>query len=139
MKNSVFHLLLTGARALLGVLRDKTGRPFALQRFQTKRARYAGVFYFGKAVCLFFIVFAATFLNPFDAFPQAGDLQEADLQALVSGNNEFALDLFQAIREEEGNLFVSPYSISLALAMAYAGARNETARHSGKTRLSGIN
>ncbi|MDP7036049.1 MAG: serpin family protein, partial [Planctomycetota bacterium] len=33
----------------------------------------------------------------------------------------------QQIRSKEGNLFVSPYSISTALAMTYAGARDNTA------------
>jgi len=45
---------------------------------------------------------------------------------LVSGNTEFAFDLYQAVRAREGNLLYSPYSVSLALAMAYAGARGTT-------------
>ncbi len=49
-----------------------------------------------------------------------------DLDALAAGNRAFAFDLYQAIRSEDGNLFYSPYSISLALAMTYAGARGET-------------
>jgi serpin B len=52
---------------------------------------------------------------------------EQDLQELVEGNSIFAFDLYQAIRAKDGNLFYSPYSISLALAMTYAGARAETA------------
>ena len=55
------------------------------------------------------------------------DASPSDLQALAAGNNAFALDLYQALREEAGNLFLSPYSISLALAMTFAGARSETA------------
>ena len=35
----------------------------------------------------------------------------------VQGNNAFALDLYAQIREGVGNLFVSPYSISSALAL----------------------
>jgi serpin B len=51
----------------------------------------------------------------------------ADVRTLVQGNNAFALDLYARLRGQEGNLFYSPYSVSTALAMAYAGARGETA------------
>jgi len=51
----------------------------------------------------------------------------ADVKELVAGNTVFALDLYKALRSEDGNLFYSPYSISLALAMTYAGARGDTA------------
>ena len=61
------------------------------------------------------------------------EVDEADLTALVSGNSAFAFDLYQALREEDGNLFYSPYSISLALAMTYAGARGETAQQMADT------
>ncbi len=54
------------------------------------------------------------------------NVEEADLAEMVSGNNTFAFDLYQALQEGNGNLFYSPYSISLALAMTYAGARGET-------------
>ena len=54
---------------------------------------------------------------------------DSELTDLVRGNNDFAFNLYQKLREEEsGNLFYSPYSISLALAMTYAGARDETER-----------
>lgn len=57
-----------------------------------------------------------------------------DLAELVAGNGAFALDLYQALRtRESGNLFYSPYSISLALAMTYAGARGETAAEMAET------
>ena len=45
---------------------------------------------------------------------------------MVEGNTAFALDLYQSLSQSDGNLFYSPYSISLALAMAYGGARGET-------------
>ena len=61
----------------------------------------------------------------------APDVPAADLQALISGNSAFALDFYHAVRQEEhnqnSNLFFSPYSLSQALAMTYAGARNKTA------------
>jgi serpin B len=54
------------------------------------------------------------------------NVPEGALQALVSGNNAFALDLYQSLRTEDGNLFYSPYSISIALGMTYGGARGNT-------------
>jgi serine protease inhibitor len=56
-----------------------------------------------------------------------------DLAALVAGNNAFALDLYHALYSEQDNLLCAPYSISLALAMAYAGARGETERQMAET------
>lgn len=47
--------------------------------------------------------------------------------AVVKGNTAFALKMHQELSSKEGNLFFSPYSISSALAMTYAGARNNTA------------
>jgi serpin B len=58
------------------------------------------------------------------ALPSAS---KADVQALVEGNTAFAFDLYQALRSSSGNLVYSPYSISLAFAMAYGGAGGETA------------
>ena len=57
----------------------------------------------------------------------------SDVAELVSGNSTFAFDLYQAIKEGDGNLFYSPYSISLALAMTYAGARGETEQQMAET------
>jgi serpin B len=51
-----------------------------------------------------------------------------DIYLLAEGNTRFALDLYQQIRTEPGNLFYSPYSISSALAMTYAGAEGITAQ-----------
>ena len=56
----------------------------------------------------------------------APDVNETDVDTLSTENRTFALDLYQALRQEEGNLFFSPYSISAALAMTYAGAKGDT-------------
>ncbi len=50
-----------------------------------------------------------------------------DLAALADGNEAFAFDLYHVLAADEGNLFFSPYSISVALAMTYAGAAGDTA------------
>jgi serpin B len=60
-------------------------------------------------------------------------VNQADLATLVDGNSAFALDLYQALKDTDGNLFYSPYSISEALAMTYGGARSETAKQMAGT------
>jgi serpin B len=52
--------------------------------------------------------------------------------ALVRGNNAFALDLYGRLAQGDGNRFLSPLSISTALAMTYAGADGETASQMAK-------
>jgi len=54
------------------------------------------------------------------------DVPQGELAELVAGNSAFAFDLYQELRGEEGNLFYSPFSISIALAMTFAGARTTT-------------
>ena len=61
------------------------------------------------------------------------DVSQASLSELTDANTAFAFDLYQALREDDGNLFFSPFSISAALAMPYAGARDETERQMAET------
>jgi len=61
------------------------------------------------------------------------DVDDTDLTMLVNGNSDFAFDLYQALNKEDDNIFYSPYSISLALAMTYAGARGETEQQMADT------
>jgi serpin B len=63
----------------------------------------------------------------------AAAVGQVDMAALVDGNNAFAFDLYRALKEAQGNLFYSPYSISQALAMTYAGARDTTEKEMAGT------
>jgi len=70
--------------------------------------------------------------DPPDEIPPI-DVPAEDLKALVDGNNQFAIDLYkQVAAKQDGNLILSPYSISSALAMTYAGARGQTAEEMKK-------
>ena len=55
------------------------------------------------------------------------DVSSDDAAALVTGNTDFAFNLYRALSSSSGNLFYSPYSISEALAMTWAGAQGNTA------------
>jgi serpin B len=50
----------------------------------------------------------------------------SDTASVVSGNNQFAFDLYAKLASGDGNLFFSPYSISTAMGMTWAGARGNT-------------
>lgn len=56
---------------------------------------------------------------PFTASPE--------VKSTVDANTAFALDLYQTLKAQPGNLFFSPYTISTSLAMTYAGAHGQTA------------
>ena len=61
------------------------------------------------------------------------DVSAGQLAALVSGNSTFAFNLYQQLTQgNSGNIFYSPYSISTALAMTYAGANGDTATQMAK-------
>ncbi|MCK5064974.1 MAG: serpin family protein [Candidatus Fermentibacteraceae bacterium] len=64
------------------------------------------------------------------SIPEAQTITDTQaVQELISGNNDFAMDLYKEVCRihVSDNIFLSPYSISSALGMTYAGARGETA------------
>ena len=62
------------------------------------------------------------------------DVSDDDLSNLIKGNGSFAFDIYQTLKKNNtGNLFYSPYSISTALAMTYAGARSDTEKQMSDT------
>jgi serpin B len=84
-------------------------------------------------LCWFSVAFGMVLLASSWAAAQGQKPLSKESQAVVQGNNEFAFDLYKQLRKEEGNLFFSPYSISSALGMTYAGARAETADQMAST------
>lgn len=69
----------------------------------------------------------AVLTNSSVAAAQEGAVATSEEKAgVVKGNSHFAVALYAKLQAQKGNLFFSPYSISSALAMTYAGARGET-------------
>jgi serpin B len=64
-------------------------------------------------------------VDPFTERAVPADLA-GEVARVVDANSRFAFDIYRVVRETPGNLFLSPYSISTAFAMVYAGARGET-------------
>ncbi len=64
---------------------------------------------------------------------ESPDIDPAEQGLLIEGNSAFAFELYRQLRGEDGNLFYSPHSISVALAMTYAGASGETAEQMADT------
>jgi len=80
-----------------------------------------------KAIIRILILMAAiTVSTDSIAMDNSAEKENMSKKIIVEGNNRFALELFAKLQSTKGNLFFSPYSISTALAMAHAGARNET-------------
>lgn len=85
-----------------------------LKHLETIAVRLGGVLAVIPLLFLTLLVFAA---------PKA----EAGERASVGAVNGLAVDLYQEFAKEGENLCFSPYSISTAFAMVYAGAAGETA------------
>jgi len=78
-----------------------------------------------KPVPIIVLMLSFSFSSPLGA-------RAAQPQSLVESDTAFALDLYGGLKSGPGNLFFSPYSISTALAMTYAGARGDTEKQMGQ-------
>jgi serpin B len=58
----------------------------------------------------------------------AKSIVKSSEESIARGNNNFAINLYQRLRAEnkDENMFFSPYSISTALAIVFAGAKGDT-------------
>lgn len=86
------------------------------------------VFFFSCFSFLITTSFSSCQKEPVNAEPKEIKLSQ-DQQMLLAESNGFAFDLFRDISAKAGdneNVFVSPLSVSLALAMAYNGASGTT-------------
>ena len=50
----------------------------------------------------------------------------SEVKDLADANTDFGLELYNEIKDDSDNVFLSPYSISVALAMLYRGADGKT-------------
>ncbi|WP_346897307.1 serpin family protein [Clostridium sp. UBA7503] len=84
-----------------------------------------------KIISLMLIAIIATSLIGCEKFYSKNkeeiSAKEVDKE-VVEGNNKFAFDIFKEISKDENNknVFISPLSISMALTMAYNGAKENT-------------
>ncbi|MCG6858929.1 MAG: serpin family protein [Salaquimonas sp.] len=78
---------------------------------------------------LHLLAFFAALLAALLAGPAVAD---SDSSKLVRAYNHTGLALFEKLAAQKGNIFISPYSIGSAMAMAASGARGQTAREMAK-------
>ncbi len=85
----------------------------------------------GFIIIIGFVIYGFFNFGWGDIFIPTADDSGATLQGVTevaNANNQFAIDLYSEVNKESNeNIFFSPWSISTAMAMAYEGARGETA------------
>lgn len=68
------------------------------------------------------------------SLPESACVQTFTMEQLSTANTLFALELFRTLTENNstGNIFISPFSISSALAMVFLGTKGDTAAQLSK-------
>jgi serine protease inhibitor len=109
---------------------SSTTAPAPLSRLKSWSAVYLVVSAKQKllARCVFLLVILVPTAAILSAWPQTPRPFERspEVQSIVDANTAFAVDLYRRLKLDHQNLFFSPYSVSAALAMTYAGARGQT-------------
>ena len=54
------------------------------------------------------------------------NVEDQNILDVVDTNHEFAFDIYEELRSNSDNVFLSPYSISTALGMLHLGAEGNT-------------
>lgn len=73
------------------------------------------------------VIFLYGYSNNTEPLTDDSGATQINISSVINANNQFALDLYSELKDKEDNIFFSPYSISVALAMTYEGARGQTA------------
>jgi len=76
------------------------------------------------------ISFTTGVIHLIDEFenPQTSTNYNLDELDIISANNQFAIDFYSKIKDQDENIFFSPYSISSAFAIVNEGAQGETSK-----------
>ena len=69
---------------------------------------------------------------------EPGDPLPPSVEQLVQGNNGFAMEFYKQVARQNGNIAISPLSVSIATAMVYAGAAGKTAEEIAATAHFGL-
>lgn len=85
------------------------------------------------SIVLSVILLTAVFFASFGISSEASSSGASLNEDIVKGNNAFAVKLYHELDKAKGNIFFSPYSVSSALSMTYAGARGNTAKEMKET------
>src|SRR6185503_5572703 len=74
------------------------------------------------------LIFAGLILLSVGSSPPGAEMHffSPEMKAVADGNSVFALNLFSKVSNADGNLVISPFSLSAVFAMLYGGSRGAT-------------